>query len=135
MYFGRIGTAGQTSRKEFATEAQAKTSYDKLIAEKLKKGYVEKAGTTSAEAAAPPDTKAAPEPTPVEQSPPSALSTVRAVELDPDDWLWATWRPHSPGRARAGHLTWRNASIVWPRSTELPNSSIGTGARPGSIRS
>ena len=96
VYFGRIGTAGQTSRKESATEAQAKTSYDKLIAEKLKKGYVEKAGTTSAEAAAPPDTKAAPEPTPVEQSPPSALSTVRAVELDPDDWLWATWRPHTP---------------------------------------
>ncbi len=21
------------------------------------------------------------------------LSTVRAIELDPEDWLWATWRP------------------------------------------
>ncbi len=48
VQFGRIGTSGQTSRKEFATEAQAKASCDKLVAEKLKKGYVERAAATPA---------------------------------------------------------------------------------------
>ncbi|HKS38503.1 MAG TPA: AAA domain-containing protein [Verrucomicrobiae bacterium] len=39
--FGRIGTAGQTQSKTFADAAQAKREADKLIGEKLKKGYVE----------------------------------------------------------------------------------------------
>ena len=39
--FGRFGTAGQTQTKEFDSEGEAKKSYDKLIAEKVKKGYVE----------------------------------------------------------------------------------------------
>ncbi len=41
--FGAIGTAGQTQTKEFADEAKAQAAHDKLIAEKLKKGYVETA--------------------------------------------------------------------------------------------
>jgi predicted DNA-binding WGR domain protein len=45
VQFGRIGTSGQTQTKDFASEAQAKASYDKLIAEKLKKGYVEVGAT------------------------------------------------------------------------------------------
>src|SRR5262245_31948743 len=39
--FGKVGTAGQTQKKEFADEAKAKHEQDKLVAEKLKKGYVE----------------------------------------------------------------------------------------------
>ena len=39
--FGRIGTAGQSQTKTFADEAKAKREADHLIAEKLKKGYVE----------------------------------------------------------------------------------------------
>ena len=42
--FGRIGTNGQTQTKEFASPDAAKKEYDKLIAEKLKKGYKEKSG-------------------------------------------------------------------------------------------
>jgi predicted DNA-binding WGR domain protein len=41
--FGRIGTAGQSQTKTFADETKAKAEAQKLIAEKIKKGYVEKA--------------------------------------------------------------------------------------------
>jgi uncharacterized protein (TIGR02996 family) len=39
--FGKIGTKGQAQIKEFADEAKAKAAHDKLVAEKLGKGYVE----------------------------------------------------------------------------------------------
>lgn len=38
--WGRIGTAGQETTKDFDSRADAKREYDKLIAEKVKKGYV-----------------------------------------------------------------------------------------------
>jgi predicted DNA-binding WGR domain protein len=41
--FGRIGTPGQSQTKSFADEEKAKREAEKLIAEKVKKGYVEKA--------------------------------------------------------------------------------------------
>lgn len=37
--YGRIGTDGQSSMKEFDSEAKAKKEHDKLVAEKVKKGY------------------------------------------------------------------------------------------------
>jgi predicted DNA-binding WGR domain protein len=40
--FGRLGTSGQSQTKTFADEATAKRQAENLIAEKLKKGYVEK---------------------------------------------------------------------------------------------
>ncbi len=40
--FGRMGTAGQSQSKTFAHEAEAKREAEHLVAEKLKKGYVEK---------------------------------------------------------------------------------------------
>jgi cell wall assembly regulator SMI1/predicted DNA-binding WGR domain protein len=39
--WGRTGTEGQSQVKEFASEAEAKKAHDKLVAEKIKKGYVE----------------------------------------------------------------------------------------------
>jgi uncharacterized protein (TIGR02996 family) len=39
--FGKVGSAGQIQRKTFATAAEAQAEMDKLIKEKLKKGYVE----------------------------------------------------------------------------------------------
>ena len=39
--FGRIGTAGQSQTKEFASPVAAQQHADKMIAEKIKKGYVE----------------------------------------------------------------------------------------------
>lgn len=37
--YGKIGTDGQKTVKTFKTDADAKKEYDKLIAEKVKKGY------------------------------------------------------------------------------------------------
>jgi uncharacterized protein (TIGR02996 family) len=56
--FGKIGTTGQTQDKEFADEAQARKEHDKLVVEKVKKGYVE-VGARPAPAPAPATTSAA----------------------------------------------------------------------------
>jgi predicted DNA-binding WGR domain protein len=58
VQFGRAGAAGQTRIKELAGEAAAIAHVDALVAEKLKKGYVE---TAAAEQTAP-DVDAAPDP-------------------------------------------------------------------------
>jgi predicted DNA-binding WGR domain protein len=54
--YGRIGTNGQSQTKEFASEDEAKKSHDKLIAEKVKKGYqlVSSAGATPTTTSSPP---------------------------------------------------------------------------------
>src|SRR5262245_17823379 len=50
--FGKIGTKGQRQVKEFAEEGKARKEHDRLVAEKLAKGYVEvKAGPASLQAA------------------------------------------------------------------------------------
>ncbi|WP_437193294.1 WGR domain-containing protein [Planctomicrobium sp. SH527] len=52
--FGKIGTSGQTQTKSFSNNDEARKSYDKLVAEKTKKGYVNKddsLSTTSASSA------------------------------------------------------------------------------------
>jgi uncharacterized protein (TIGR02996 family) len=54
--FGKLGARGQTQIKSFPDEDKARKEHDKLIAEKLAKGYVE---TTAAK---PPAAKAAPAP-------------------------------------------------------------------------
>src|SRR5436189_4832037 len=41
VQFGRLATDGQTQTKDFSSEAAAKAAYDKLVAEKVKKGYLE----------------------------------------------------------------------------------------------
>lgn len=63
--FGRIGTAGQTQQKSFATPEKARAEHDKLVAEKVKKGYAEvgaTAGTQVAPAPAPVPKKTAAKP-------------------------------------------------------------------------
>jgi predicted DNA-binding WGR domain protein len=40
--FGKIGTSGQTQTKTFADEITAKNQAERLVSEKVKKGYVEK---------------------------------------------------------------------------------------------
>ncbi|MEM7246206.1 MAG: STM4015 family protein [Acidobacteriota bacterium] len=41
VVYGRIGTDGQTKTKDFGSAEKAKTSFDKLVAQKLGKGYVD----------------------------------------------------------------------------------------------
>lgn len=43
--YGRIGTSGQSATKEFPSEAKAEEAYDKLVREKLSKGYVAAQGS------------------------------------------------------------------------------------------
>ena len=57
VWYGRKGTNGQTKSKSFDTPALAKASVEKLIEEKLKKGYVEIGGTKKAKARAKAKTK------------------------------------------------------------------------------
>ncbi|MEM7475555.1 MAG: DUF4132 domain-containing protein [Planctomycetota bacterium] len=45
--YGRVGTNGQTKTKEFGSEEEARKSYDKLVEQKLKKGYEDAAGSSS----------------------------------------------------------------------------------------
>jgi predicted DNA-binding WGR domain protein len=86
--FGKIGAAGQTQTTEFASEAEARAGQDKLVAEKIKKGYVEvgvvgapaadsagaKATTTSKVSASKKTSRAAaPTPNLVPPSPPATL--------------------------------------------------------------
>jgi predicted DNA-binding WGR domain protein len=47
--YGKIGTSGQTTIKQWKSEAEAKKEYDKLIAEKVKKGYQPAGGGSSAD--------------------------------------------------------------------------------------
>jgi predicted DNA-binding WGR domain protein len=50
--FGRVGTAGQTQEKSFASETTCRKEADKLIAEKKKRGYVEQNGESEDKATA-----------------------------------------------------------------------------------
>src|SRR5262249_29160529 len=58
--FGRKGTKGQTQTKKFPDAAGAQKEHDKLVTEKLRKGYRETsaAGGAAAPAAASPTAKA-----------------------------------------------------------------------------
>ncbi len=47
--YGKIGTTGQTQVKELASPEVAKKEYDKLVAEKRKKGYADAGASGAAE--------------------------------------------------------------------------------------
>src|SRR5258708_2771146 len=51
--YGKIGTPGQTTIKKFKTAAEAKREYEKIIAEKVKKGYELVDGASAKPPAAP----------------------------------------------------------------------------------
>ena len=89
----QIGSVGDLlDHYGFATEAEAKSSHDRLVAEKLKKGYSETAGT----AAAPP---AAPWDLPVYES---DDGTVRGTVWQPEPGRAAiAFETSEPGRAGA----------------------------------
>jgi len=50
--YGKIGTPGQTTMKEFGSPAEAKKEHDKLVAEKVKKGYAPAGAAPAATGAA-----------------------------------------------------------------------------------
>ena len=97
VVYGKIGTAGQSKVKTFASDAAALQDAGKLIAEKVGKGYVETtagappATPTPVAAAKPKPAAKVAEPEPAKVAEPGAVE--RRVDLDHSDWLFATWRP------------------------------------------
>ena len=100
VQFGRTGTSGQTQLKEFGTEAESVKAYEKLIAEKIKKGYQEvttgqpaatstakpAAAATSAKSAKPPKKADAEASAPTVVEPPAPVTStevVRRLHLSP----------------------------------------------------
>ena len=114
VQYGRIGTQGQEQTKTFGDAAKAQKEYDKLVAEKVKKGYTEVGGTpvsTPAPSAAAPSApapakKAKAAKSEVVATSPAAPATKAAVSvsrevkrelhLDPTDWFAAMWRDPEP---------------------------------------
>ena len=85
--FGKLGTSGQTSIKTFGSDAEAKKEHDKIVAEKVKKGYAPAgaapadAGDDDEEEAAPPPKKkaAAPAPAPKAAAPAPKAAAPKAA--------------------------------------------------------
>jgi uncharacterized protein (TIGR02996 family) len=71
--FGRIGTQGQTQVKKFPDAAKAQKEHDKLVREKLNKGYVETTGRAATPAVG------SPSPSPLQES------LERALVENPED--------------------------------------------------
>lgn len=82
--FGRVGTNGQTQTKDFGSDDEAKKSYDKLVAEKIKKGYVDEAGGGASTAAASTTTATA-KPAKAASTKTAAKSKAKASQADNDD--------------------------------------------------
>jgi predicted DNA-binding WGR domain protein len=77
--WGKVGTQGQSTTKSFDGPTKAKLEYDKLVAEKVKKGYREVqqgATTTPPKPAVAPPLPATPAPAPSPVAPPPALGAV-----------------------------------------------------------
>ncbi len=116
--YGRIGTDGQTQTKDFADDASARKSYDKLLAEKLKKGYADASSVTAGSTGAASTRKAekisvaksakktagktatadSSEVIPASVVPVATAKTLevadgtREIALDPEDWFRAAFR-------------------------------------------
>ncbi len=92
--FGRIGTAGQTQVKDLGSDQAAGAQVAKLVAEKVRKGYVEGGSAPAAPGAASPTT---PKPMP---APPRATAD---EDRDEDAWTVppAWWRQAEPFRGRS----------------------------------
>jgi predicted DNA-binding WGR domain protein len=101
VWFGRAGTTGQTQVKDFPSAEAARLSYEKLVAEKVKKGYVEvdvKSWVVT--------TVFVDEPVPAQPTEllkqeralvdPESLEPERRINLDPLDYLWVSSPPEKP---------------------------------------
>jgi uncharacterized protein (TIGR02996 family) len=142
--FGKVGTTGQTQTKEFANESQARDAHDKLVAEKVKKGYVECGGASvRGPAAAPAAPRKAtqrakapspPPPPPVAPGPGTTGSAtldalLAAVRAEPDDdptrLVLADWLDEHGDSARAEFIRVqcdlsRRGVVVRPQGVFMP---------------
>lgn len=120
--FGKIGTSGQTQTKTFGSPSEAKVAYDKLVAEKLKKGYVRVSetaaptivaqstistytegptlkhlrGRSTAVVEKPSKQNTAKTEKPDEMVPYSSVRSIGSnIKLLPEDYIWCSWLPRT----------------------------------------
>ncbi|MCU0709597.1 MAG: WGR domain-containing protein, partial [Pirellula sp.] len=114
--FGKIGTTGQSQTKSFDSRDAAKKAFDKLVAEKTKKGYVDADVPQETKSAKTPAVKKAAKPKQASQSeisdskessnesPTSSkpiaidgcLDVERTIDLSETDWYRASFRKLPP---------------------------------------
>ncbi len=109
--YGKMGTDGQTTEKSFKSEAEARKAYDKLVAEKTKKGYELVEGDGDEEG----DDEEAPEE-------PRNPELARAILADPDDvqsyLVYGDWL-QSQGHPRGELVAVHNALRAAPGLPDL----------------
>ena len=121
--YGKIGTSGQTSIKTWKDNAEAKKEYDKLVAEKVKKGYKPAGGNGAAaddddddedeapapkkKAAAAPAKKAAPaKAAPAKPAKGGGTTTPRYFEFSEgsSNKFWEVWTVGTELRTKYGRI-------------------------------
>lgn len=114
--YGRIGSDGQETTKDYKTKAEAKKAYDKLVAEKTKKGYTLAAGGEDDEEGDGDDEEAA------APSGPSNPELEHAILARPDDvdayLVYGDWL-QSQGDTRGELIAVQAALLKSPTSKEL----------------
>lgn len=152
--FGRVGTDGQTQTKDFGSKDEARKAFDKLVAQKLKKGYEDASGNTkpakasaqpakagakpakatSSRAKAKPTAKTKEDPTAtpaMEASPPETapvdLQVTRVIALLPSDWYRASFRQREPMPLPQARPFDKDECLA--RLAKLPTTSYGWDVR------
>jgi predicted DNA-binding WGR domain protein len=98
---GRVGGSSRSQEKAFVSLESARTATEKLIAQKVKQGYVEvqeEAGAESVSGPPPELLEAVAGPAGVGE--PAKACGASCIEFAAEDWLWATWRPRPEIAAR-----------------------------------
>ncbi|MDB5336124.1 MAG: hypothetical protein JWN70_1743, partial [Planctomycetaceae bacterium] len=109
--FGRIGTNGQTQTKDFPSDADARKSYDKLVAEKTKKGYTQAASTGTSPSAAP--------------KPPPATTSTKGASADKSETAAAASATPAKGKTKKG--------AVEPTAGEAPQATVAVPVAGGDV--
>ncbi|MCG8651506.1 MAG: WGR domain-containing protein, partial [Pirellulales bacterium] len=107
--FGRQGTGGQSKTKQFDDAAAAQKSFDKLVQQKLSKGYVDAGGKSGAKSSAASGkstadksakskgtAKAAGKPESKQPAVDVETDVTHQIDLTPQDWLIAGFRKREP---------------------------------------
>lgn len=124
VQWGRIGTAGQSQTKTFPTDAKARAAHDKLVQEKLDKGYAEVSSLPSAAAAkTPPKPPPAPAPSakaaPAKVAPPPPAASSKAAAVTATNLAAAT--PAAPATPTSSAPL---PSDVSDDATDAPDGTI-----------
>lgn len=117
--YGRQGTDGQSKTKDFDSDQAARKSFEKLVAEKRKKGYVDGAAAGSAPRSTPATSATKPAAAdavePAEPRPEVVLEVTAEIGLTENDWAMASFRPrtkHQPQPPREFDLDACTAMIA-----------------------